>query len=324
MTSILRIGTRGSPLALWQTRRVQGLLESRSVRTEIVEVTTTGDVIQDVPLARLGSSAIFSAELDQALLAGRIDFAVHSLKDLPTTLPAGIEIAAVSARADPRDALVGRSPLRWDEVPEGAAIATCSLRRRAQLLRARPDLRVVEIRGNIDTRLSRLDQTSGWTATILAVAGLERLGLTARIGERLPFELMLPAPGQGALAVTVRAGDGASSALARSAVHDENTALCAAAERALLGRLEGGCEVPVGAHARLIEPAGARSLEITGRVVSLEGRESVERRLTAPAADTAAAAALGITLADRLLESGAASILQQVRAATARLDRAAP
>jgi hydroxymethylbilane synthase len=321
---MLRIGTRRSPLALWQTRQVQGLLDPEGRRTEIVEVSTTGDVIQDVPLARFGSGAIFTAELDQALFAGRIDLAVHSLKDLPTALPPGIEIAAVSVRADPRDALVGRGPLRWNAVPRGATIATCSLRRRAQLLRARPDLRVVEIRGNIATRLTRLDRTPGWTATILAVAGLVRLGLTGRIGERFPFELMLPAPGQGALAVTVRAGDEASTALIRAAVHDETTALCVAAERALLGRLEGGCQVPVGAYARLIEESGVRSLEITGRVVSLEGRESVEQCLTAPAADTAAAEALGVTLADRLLESGAAPILQQVRAATARLDPGDP
>ncbi len=319
-----RIGTRASPLALWQTRRVQGLLDPEGRRTEIVEVTTTGDVIQDVPLARFGSSAIFSAELDQALLAGRIDLAVHSLKDLPTTLPAGIEIAAVSARADPRDALVGRGPLRWDAVPSGATIATCSLRRRAQLLRARPDLRVVEIRGNIETRLTRLDQTPEWTATILAVAGLTRLGLSGRIGERLPFELVLPAPGQGALAVTVRAGDGASSTLARQAVHDQDTALCVTAERALLGRLEGGCQVPVGAWARLIEQSGVRRLEITGRVVSLNGRESVEQSSSVPATDSAEAAALGATLADRLLENGAASILEQARAGTAHLGGADP
>jgi len=272
-------------------------------------------VIADVPLSRMGTVAIFTAELDQALLAGRIDLAVHSLKDLPTTSPDGIEIAVVSEREDPRDALIGRGPLRWQELPRGATIATSSLRRQAQLLRARPDLKVVEIRGNVETRLAKLDATPEWTATILAVAGLVRLGLATRIGERLSCELMLPAPGQGALAITVRAGDGSTTAAARAAVHDEATGLCVTAERAVLRRLEGGCQVPVGAYATFIRETVNPALQLTGRVVSLDGRELVEQSVMAPVTDTASAVALGEALAERLRESGAERILEQVRRA---------
>jgi hydroxymethylbilane synthase len=313
MTPLLRLGTRGSPLALWQAQRVQGLLQHAGTLTELVEIRTTGDVIQEVPLSRIGTAAIFTAQLDEALLAGRIDLAVHSLKDLPTRAPAGIELAAVSAREDPRDALVGREALRWNAIPRGGTVATSSLRRRAQLLRARPDLEVVEIRGNVDTRLAKLDSTPGWTATVLAVAGLVRLGHAGRIGERLPFELMLPAPGQGALAVTVRSGDRTTRATARAAMHDETTALAVTAERELLRRLEGGCQVPVGAYAAVSSaPEGVR-LELTARVVSLDGGEAVERRLMAPATDPGAAAALGVELAEQLLAAGADRILAQVR-----------
>lgn len=324
MPQLLRLGTRGSPLALWQARRVQELLDRAGTRTELVPIRTTGDVIADVPLSRIGTVAIFAAQLDEALLAGRIDLAVHSLKDLPTRSPPGIEIAAVSEREDPRDALIGRESLRWQELPRGALMATSSLRRRAQLLRARPDLEVVEIRGNVETRLARLDATPKWTATILAVAGLVRLGLAARIGERLPCELMLPAPGQGALAITVRVGDGSTAAAARAAVHDEATALCVTAERALLRRLEGGCQVPVGAYANFIREATQPALHLTGRVVSLDGRESVEQSVTAPVADAASATLLGEALAERLLEGGAERILERVRRAAPALEAGDP
>ena len=315
MPLLLRLGTRGSPLALWQARRVRELLERTGTKTELVPIRTTGDVIADVPLSRIGTVAIFSAELDQALLAGRIDLAVHSLKDLPTSSPDGIEIAAVSEREDPRDALIGRGSLRWQELPRGATVATSSLRRRAQLLRARPDLEVVEIRGNVATRLAKLDATPEWTATVLAVAGLVRLGLAERIGERLPCELMLPAPGQGALAITVRAGDGSTAAAARRAVHDEATALCVTAERALLRRLEGGCQVPVGAYATFMGETITPALRLTGRAISLDGRDSVEHSLTAGVADATSAATLGEALAEYLFENGADRILEQVRRA---------
>jgi hydroxymethylbilane synthase len=324
MPQVLRLGTRGSPLALWQARRVQALLEGAGTRTELVPIRTSGDAIQDVPISRIGTVALFTAQLDEALLVERIDLAVHSLKDLPTATPAGIEIAAVSEREDPRDALVGRGPLRWADVPRGATIATSSLRRRAELLRSRPDLDVVEIRGNVGTRLAKLDATPGWTATVLAVAGLLRLGFGDRIGERLPFDLMLPAPGQGALAVTVRTGNRATAGLVRAAVHHDDTGLCVAAERTLLRRLEGGCQVPVGAYARVVEPAAPPTVEITARVVSLDGGEAVERSLTAPAGDEAAASALGGALAAELREAGADRILERVRSAAPRIEVTEP
>ncbi len=307
--STLIVGTRGSALALWQTERVRALLLTSGYLTTRVEIKTTGDVILDVPLADIGSKALFTRQLDDALLDGRIDLAIHSLKDLPTELPPGIVLAAVGAREDPRDALVGRGPLRWADVPHGAVVATSSLRRRAQLLHARPDLQVVDIRGNVDTRLRKLDQNAGWTATVLATAGLVRLGHESRIGERMSLEVMLPAPGQGALAATVRAGDMPALAACRAALHDESTGACVSAERAFLGRLEGGCQVPVAAHARL----EGRVLRVQGRVISLDGRRIAEGERVGPAATADAGAELGRALAEDLLRHGAGEILAEVR-----------
>lgn len=307
----LRVGTRGSALALWQAEWVRRLLLRAGHPTERVEIRTTGDQVQDVPLARIGSRALFTRQIDDALLEARIDLAVHSLKDLPTELPEGIALAAVGPREDPRDALVGRGPLTWAELPPGATLATSSLRRRAQLLHVRSDLRVTDLRGNVDTRLAKLDARSDWTGILLAAAGLVRLGLGHRIGERLPDSIMLPAPGQGALAVTARSTDARAIAVARSAVHDSPTALAVRAERAFLRRLEGGCQVPVAARAEI---AGS-SLRLHGRVVSLEGEHAVEAIETAPVSHEAEAEAVGTALAERLLGEGADSILRGIRAA---------
>lgn len=311
---VLRIGTRSSALALWQTERVRSLLQAEGHATERIEIRTTGDLVQDVPLARVGSRALFTKQIDDALLAGRIDLAVHSLKDLPTTLPAGIELGAIGEREDARDALLGRTPVHWVDLPKGATIATSSLRRKAQLLHLRPDLKISDIRGNVDTRLAKLDASNEWTAIVLAAAGLVRLGLSYRIGERLPLEIVLPAPGQGALAVTVRQGDASSLAPVRAAMHHEPTAIAVAAERALLRRLEGGCQVPVGAYAGFDDEAGSAELRLRGRVVSLLGEHSVEGEATADGVDQDAAAALGTALAERLLARGAAEILAGARA----------
>lgn len=311
----LRIGTRGSALAVWQTERVRALLKAAGHEAERVEIKTTGDLTPDVPLAQIGSRALFTKQLDDALLENRIDLAVHSLKDLATDLPSGIALAAVSAREDARDALVGRDALRWNEIPQGAVIATSSLRRRAQLLSSRPDLRIVDLRGNVDTRLAKLDQNRDWTAIVLAAAGLVRLGLARRIGERLPPEIMLPAPGQGALAVTVRVEDTAVSGWVRDAVHDEKTALQTAAERAFLRRLEGGCQVPVAAYAQPYSEGPNIGLRLHGRVISLRGENSVDGHLMGLIRDEAAASSLGAALAERLLEEGAATILAEARAA---------
>jgi hydroxymethylbilane synthase len=315
----LRVGTRGSALALWQTEQIRERLTDAGHPTEQIEIRTTGDIVQDVPLARIGSAALFTRQIDDAMLAGRIDVAVHSLKDLPTELPRGIVIAAIGEREDPSDALVGRGPLRWSEMPLGATVATSSLRRKAQLLHARPDLRAQDIRGNVDTRLAKLDGNRDWSAILLASAGLLRLGLGHRIGERLPPEVMLPAPGQGALAVTARADDAEAIAAARAAVHHAPSALAVSAERAFLRRLEGGCQVPVAALATLESAGGATALRLHGRVISLGGdriAEGQERGLVRTPQD---AERLGSSLADRLLAEGAAGILADVRAGVAPL-----
>ncbi|HEY0351179.1 MAG TPA: hydroxymethylbilane synthase [Gemmatimonadales bacterium] len=309
----LRIGTRGSALALWQTERVGTLLRSAGHDTVTVKIKTTGDLAADVPFARIGARAIFTKQIDDALLEGRIDLAVHSLKDLPTQLPDGIVIAAVGSREDPRDALVGRSPLRWSDLPPGAVIGTSSLRRRAQLLHARRDLVVTDLRGNVDTRLAKLDAHPDWSAIVLATAGLVRLNLGHRIGERLPPQLLLPAPGQGALAVTVRESDTWVATAVRRAVHDPATAVPVAAERAFLRRLEGGCQVPIAAHAE--SSGNGLQLRLHGRVISLDGESMAEGHEIGPAGNEDEATALGSVLAERLLAEGAGTILAETRAA---------
>jgi hydroxymethylbilane synthase len=309
----LRIGTRGSALALWQTERVRSLLLAAGHRTVRVEIKTTGDLAPDAPLAQIGSRSLFTKQIDDALLGGRIDLAVHSLKDLPTRLPEGITIAAVGEREDPRDALVGRGSLRWNDVPGSALIGTSSLRRRAQLLHHRPDLRVVDLRGNVDTRLAKLDSHSEWVAIVVATAGLVRLGLDARIGERLAPELMVPAPGQGALAVTVRSEDTPVASLVRGAVHHRVTALLVSAERAFLARLEGGCQVPVAAYAELTGGDRQPAMRLHGRVVSRDGRAMVEGHEIGPAMLEPEATGLGVALAERLLAEGAGAILAETR-----------
>ena len=313
----LRVGTRGSALALWQTERVRDMLMAAGTPTERVEIRTTGDIVQDVPLARIGSAALFTRQIDDAMLAGTIDIAVHSLKDLPTVLPAGIALVAIGEREDPSDALVGRGGLRWTELPQGAAVATSSLRRRAQLLHARPDLKIHDVRGNVGTRLAKLDRTAEWAAILLASAGLIRLGLDDRIGERLPYDVMLPAPGQGALAVTARSDDTAAGTWVRAAFHHEPTALAVEAERGFLRRLEGGCQVPVAAYAEIVADGDRTTIRLRGRVVALGGERMVageERRAAKTASD---AEQLGRSLAERLLGEGAAEILAEVRAGVA-------
>ena len=308
----LRIGTRGSALALWQTERVRSLLASAGVDAEPVPIKTTGDLTPDVPLSRIGSRALFTKQIDDALLEGRIDLAVHSLKDLPTRLPAGIAIGAVGEREDARDALIGRGAIGWESLPQAAVVGTSSLRRRAQLLYHRPDLVVVDLRGNVDTRLAKLDANPKWFAIVLATAGLVRLGLDGRIGERLAPDLLVPAPGQGALAITVREGDREVLMAVRNALHHPETAVLIAAERGFLARLEGGCQVPIAAYARLLQ-GGPSRVHLHGRVVSLDGRTLVEAQQAAPAKNEEHAASLGASLAEELLTQGAREILSDSR-----------
>jgi len=306
----IRIATRRSALALWQARHVARLLEAAGAEWTLVEIAARGDLHPEQPLGMLGRAA-FTRELDLALLRREADLAVHSLKDLPTTMTDGVVLAAVTEREDPRDALVGRRPLGWRDLPAGARIATSSVRRRAQLLRARPDLVIDAIRGNVDTRLAKLDRTPDWTAIVLAAAGLTRLGHGSRIGERLPIDIMVPAPGQGALAVAARGDDDGVRNLARRACHHDLTARCVAAERALLERLEGGCEAPVGGYAA---PLGdGREIRLRGRVLSTDGSRCCDGELVGDAQSETGAEALGAALAERLLAEGGADLVAAAR-----------
>ncbi|MEB3329816.1 MAG: hydroxymethylbilane synthase [Candidatus Sericytochromatia bacterium] len=304
--AVLRLGTRGSPLALWQTEHVAARLQAREpgLHVELVVIKTSGDKVLDVPLARIGDRGLFVKEIEEALLAGRVDVAVHSLKDLPTRQPEGLRIGAVLARADARDCLVSPRHASLDAMPAGAVIGTSSLRRRAQLQACFPGLRFEDVRGNLQTRLAKLD-AGQYDALVLAVAGLERLGLQARVREPLPTDLSLPAVGQGALAVECRTTD--TSTLARLApLQDAATLAEVTAERSLLAALEGGCQVPIGAHARV---AGA-TLVLDAMVASLDGSVILRARV---AGDVAVADALGREAAEALHAQGAAAILAEVR-----------
>lgn len=304
----LRIATRGSELALWQARAVQRALADARCEAEIRVVKTTGDRIQDVPLSRIGDKGLFTRELDTALLEGDAELAVHSLKDVPTRLPAGLLLAAVTRREDPRDVLLlpGGAPGSLASLPHGARVGTSSLRRRAQLGARRADLEVADLRGNLNTRLAKMD-AGGYDAIVLAAAGVVRLGWEPRIAERLDTPAWLPAVGQGALAVVVRE-DRADVASRLGPLHDPPTAAATAAERALLRALEGGCQVPIGALAAV---EGGR-LTLHGLVASLDGSEVVRVEESGPAGE---AEEIGRRAADALAARGADRILAAVRAA---------
>ena len=308
MTATLRIGTRASRLARWQTDRIAGLLKAAGIVTHAVEIRTTGDLVGDVPLPRIGDRALFTRQLDEALLDERIDIAVHSLKDLPTQLPDGVVIAAIGERADPRDALVARDSAALATLATGAVVATSSLRRRAQLLRARPDLHVPDLRGNVETRLAKLDRNDDWSAIVLASAGLDRLALGHRISQRLPIELMLPAPGQGALAVTARLDDTRTCQLLRDLVQRPDTAAAVTAERAFLAVLEGGCHVPIAAFAQ----AENGTVRLRGRVLSLDGSQCLDD-VEQSSASGGEPSRAGMRLGERFLRQGADRLLSGAR-----------
>lgn len=273
---------------------------------EVVVVRTTGDAVQDVPLARIGDRGLFTREVDDAVLDGRADLAVHSLKDVPTTLPDGLEIVAVAEREDPSDALVVGPglPGRLDGLPAGARVGTSSLRRRAQLAALRPDLDVVDLRGNVDTRLARV-QDGVVDATVLARAGLLRLGRAGEAAQVLSAPEWLPAVGQGALALVMRSGDERNGV---ETLDHPSTHVATLAERAFLRRLEGGCQVPIGALAVV----SGTALELHGGVFSMDGAAQFRDSLRAGAND---AVATGVALAERLLAAGAGSVLAEIRAA---------
>ena len=298
----LRIGTRGSPLALWQANYVADRLRPLAVpcAVELVEVQTTGDRVRDVPLARIGGDGVFTKEIQRALLDGAVDVAVHSLKDLPTLPVEGLALAAIPRRGPAGDAFVSRRHPSFDALPPGAVVATSSLRRRAQVLYRRPDVRLVDIRGNVETRLRKLaDQ--GLDALILAQAGLERLGFGEWITEALHPGWMLPAVGQGALGLECRAEDAVTRALLRG-LDDPPTRQAVQAERSLLRGLGGGCLVPVGADATV----AGETLTLRGAVFQADGKARVDGTVSGPAA---AAEMLGARLAQDLLSRGAGALL---------------
>jgi hydroxymethylbilane synthase len=245
----LRIGSRGSQLALWQANHISTLLRARDHEVEIEIIHTTGDKITDVALAMVGTKGMFTKEIEEALAAGRVDLAVHSLKDLPTELPPGFEIAAITERQDPRDAFCSRSFSSFQGLPQGARVGTSSLRRQAQLKAIRPDLDIHPLRGNVDTRLRKLEQ-SEYDAIILASAGLKRLGKTQLVKQIIPAEIMCPAAGQGALGIEIREGD-ATTRQHLEFLNDPAARAATTCERALLNRLGGGCQVPIGAFAEI-------------------------------------------------------------------------
>ncbi len=304
----LRIGTRASALALWQANHVAGLLRAQpgTPAVELEHIKTAGDLQTEVPLWQAGGRAFFTKEIDRALLARSVDIAVHSLKDLATTLEPGVALGAALTRADPRDALVSRSGALLAELPAGARVGTSSLRRRAFLSRARPDLEHAELRGNVPTRIERL-RRGDYDAIILAAAGLTRLGLEGQITERLAPEVFAPAVSQGVIGVCARANDAATLNWL-GALDDPQARLAAEAERALLRRIEGGCQVPLGALATVAQG----EIRMQASVCALDGRRSLTVA-GAAAATAAEARALGERLAAQLLAQGAGELIATER-----------
>ena len=297
------IGTRSSKLALWQADYVMEQKKYPELHVEKKLMTTKGDKILDAPLAKIGGKGLFTKELEQDMLEGGIDIAVHSLKDMPTEVPDGLIITAITKRYDPGDAFVSNKVKSLAELPQGAVVGTSSLRRKAQLLHARPDLVVKDLRGNVNTRLRKLD-AGEYDAAILAVAGLRRLGFGGRITEVLPKSMILPAVGQGALAIEAREDDAETRELV-AFLNDEATVACAKAERAFLARVEGGCQVPVGVYATP-EDSG---LHVEAVIASLDGKRLYRDHVSGQVKD---AEPLGTELADKLLDMGGIDIMHEI------------
>ncbi|PWK15824.1 hydroxymethylbilane synthase [Tumebacillus permanentifrigoris] len=298
------VGTRKSPLALTQTNWVLDQLKKHHPDLEIgmEQIVTKGDRILDVTLSKVGGKGLFTKELEQAMYDGTVDFAVHSLKDMPNEMPEGLMIVAITHREDPRDVLISRGGVLFADLPLGAKVGTSSLRRAAQLRAARPDLEIVSLRGNINTRLAKLEEQE-LDAIVLAAAGLERMGWSDKITERLSPELCIPAVGQGALAIECRSKDADVRELL-SVLEDPATRRIITAERTVLGKLNGGCQIPIGAFAEL----EGDELRLTGIVGSADG--AILLRETATGHDPVE---LGNLIATRLIEQGAGAILAQVR-----------
>ena len=308
LTTIV-IGSRGSPLALWQSHWVKNELEKiyHDLKVTIEIIKTTGDRILDSPLSTIGDKGLFTKEIEHALLDGTIDLAVHSLKDLPTILPKGLSIGAITKREDVRDVFIAHPEKQYrhfDELPTGATIATGSLRRKCQLMRWRSDLRIVDIRGNLNTRFTKLDE-SDWDGMILARAGVLRLGMENRITEILPIEKLLPAVGQGALAIEIRENDKRILKYINK-LANETTTVATIGERAFLRYLEGGCQVPIGTYGRIEE----NEFKLDALIGSLDGKKVVRGKIRGAPEQ---AEELGKELAKTLYESGGDEILERIR-----------
>jgi len=305
MQKTIKIGTRKSMLALWQSNWIKGMIEERfqDVTVELVRIVTKGDKIVDVPLAKVGGKGLFVKEIEEALLKNEADIAVHSMKDVPTVLPDELHIGIITKRQDPLDAFVSTKYKSLQELPSGAKIGTSSLRRKSQLARIRPDLVIEDLRGNLDTRLRKLDDGI-YDAIILAAAGMKRLGWENRITCRFTAEEMLPAIAQGAVGIELRKND-KELLEALSFMHDEPTAIAVTAERAFLARLEGGCQVPIGGFGQLKDD----KLFFTGLIASVDGSRILKETV---AGDPAEAETLGLETAEKLLAKGGGAILAEV------------
>ena len=304
----LVVGTRSSQLALWQADFVIGELAKKYPELVVEKrlMTTKGDKILNAPLAKIGGKGLFTKELETAMLEGEIDIAVHSLKDMPVVVPEGLVITAITQRADPGDAFVSSKYESFQQLPAGAKVGTSSLRRKAQLLHARPDLQIEDLRGNVNTRLRKMEEEN-FDGIILACAGLKRLGFGDKIRQVLPQTMCLPAVGQGALAIECRHADKETRELLEF-LNDRCTRLCTEAERGFLATVEGGCQVPVGVHAVSAE-AGIR---VEAVIASLDGSTLLRDALEAEVKDAQEARAVGVNLAEKLLARGGREILRSI------------
>jgi len=301
---VIRLGSRGSQLALWQAEHIRSEIGKHTGRpVEITKIKTTGDMILDVPLSRVGGKGLFVKEIEEALLSGRIDLAVHSMKDVPTDLPDRLVIAAITRREDPRDAFLSVKYRRLEDLPEGARVGTSSLRRQTQLLGLRPDLRIESLRGNLDTRIRKMEEGL-FDAVILAAAGIRRLGWEAKITQVLPPEMSLPAIGQGALGIEIRRDD-SQTLEAVSFLNDRETGYAVRAERGFLKRLEGGCQVPIASFGR----TEGEEIFLEGLVGRPDGSQILRGSAKGSVADPES---LGVALAEDLLRRGAKEILDEV------------
>lgn len=304
----LVVGTRSSQLALWQADFVIGELAKKYPELVVEKrlMTTKGDKILNAPLAKIGGKGLFTKELETAMLEGEIDIAVHSLKDMPVVVPEGLVITAITQRADPGDAFVSSKYESFQQLPAGAKVGTSSLRRKAQLLHARPDLQIEDLRGNVNTRLRKMEEEN-FDGIILACAGLKRLGFGDKIRQVLPQTMCLPAVGQGALAIECRQADKETRELLEF-LNDRCTRLCTEAERGFLATVEGGCQVPVGVHAVSTETG----IRVEAVIASLDGSTLLRDALEAEVKDAQEARAVGVNLAEKLLARGGREILRSI------------